>query len=286
MKPMPTLLDRFRKTDAASGWNDNVVLRDHVVLRVNDRVEPKQFRAWILLEITETYLLDLRATPARPTEGKIEIRYRAVGDRWSCGSFSGSFSERHSKGSITSGMVSSRGGVMLGLSKLSGQRIGTYLMCRVVEFVQQLPNAELNSVHLAEVDASDSNRERRNRFYEQFGLRFEFNGPGRREGNAVPMLCGDLTTDAAKAAWGLNIVEYEGGAGFERLVELYDAEADRAAALARQVSWLKAEMDKRDAHPLRWALKVVLSRWFNRLGPFLFVATLIGLAVWRWRSGM
>lgn len=283
---MPTLLDRFRKTDAASGWNDNVVLRDHVVLRVNDRVEPKQFRAWILLEITETYLLDLRATPARPTEGKIEIRYRAVGDRWSCGSFSGSFSERHSKGSITSGMVSSRGGVMLGLSKLSGQRIGTYLMCRVVEFVQQLPNAELNSVHLAEVDASDSNRERRNRFYEQFGLRFEFNGPGRREGNAVPMLCGDLTTDAAKAAWGLNIVEYEGGAGFERLVELYDAEADRAAALARQVSWLKAEMDKRDAHPLRWALKVVLSRWFNRLGPFLFVATLIGLAVWRWRSGM
>ncbi len=283
---MPTLRDRFRETDTASGWNDNVVLRDHVVLRVNDREAPEQFRAWILMEVTETYQLDLRATPARPTEGKIEIRYRAVGDRWSCGTFSGSFSQRHSKGSITSSMVSSRGGVLLGLSKLSGQRIGTYLMGRVVEFVRQLPDAALNSVFLSEVDASDENRERRNRFYEQFGLRFQFDGPGRREGRSLPMRCGDMTTDAAKTAWGRNIVEYEGGAGFERLVELYGAEAARAEPLERALRWRKAELDKRDAHPLRWALKVVLTRWFDRLGPFLLVATLISLAVWRWRSGM
>lgn len=286
MKPMPTLLDRFRKTDAASGWNDNVVLRDHVVLRVNDRVEPEQFRAWILLEITETYLLDLRATPARPTEGKIEIRYREVGDRLRDCGFSGSFSQSRDKGSITSSMVSMDGGVFLDPPALRGQRIGTYLMCRVVEFVRQLPNATLNAVDLMEGNAGDENRERRNRFYEQFGLRFEFNGPGRREGDALPMRCGDLTTDAAMAAWSRNIVEYEGGAGFERLVKLYDAEAARAASLADQMTLCKAELDKRDAHPLRWALKVVLTRWFNRLGPFLFVATLIGLAVWRWRSGM
>lgn len=286
-RPMPTLLDRFRETAAASGWNDNVVLRDHVVLRVGDRETPEQFRAWILVEVTETYqLVDMRAARAKPTEGKIEIRYRQVGKPWSCGSFAGSFSQHHNKGSITSSTVSSRGGVMLGLSKLSGQRIGTYLMGRVVEFVRQLPDAALNSVFLSEVDASDENRERRNRFYEQFGLRFEFDGPGRREGRALPMRCGDLTAEVAKAAWSRNVVEYEGGAGFEKLVELYEAEAARGEPLERELRWRKAEMARRDANPLRWALTVVFTRWFYQLGPVLVVAALIGLAVWRWRSGL
>ena len=99
----------------------------------------------------------------------------------------------------------SKGAVFLDLPGLDGQRIGTYLMNEIVQCVQQWPEATVNGIELLAGQAHGDNKARRNWFYEQFGLVFDYTDPEHREGRSRPMLAGALVK---VETWKQNITEH------------------------------------------------------------------------------
>ncbi len=64
------------------------------------------------------------------------------------------------------------------LRDLRGLHIGTWCQNQVMLWLHEQPPGRTKSFPLAAGDALDANRDRRNRFYEQFGSRFEWDVPG------------------------------------------------------------------------------------------------------------
>jgi hypothetical protein len=64
------------------------------------------------------------------------------------------------------------------LRDLRGLRIGTWCQNQVMHWLLEQPPGRTRRFSLSEIDAGGPNRERRNRFYEQFGSRFEWDIPG------------------------------------------------------------------------------------------------------------
>ncbi len=93
--------------------------------------------------------------------------------------------------SITSPSMGS-GAVFLDLHGLEGCRIGTYLMNEIVTWVKQWPEADLKPIGLMAGQADGENKERRNRFYQQFGIEFEFLDDSQSAGYSKPMRAGQL----------------------------------------------------------------------------------------------
>lgn len=68
------------------------------------------------------------------------------------------------------------GGVIINIDRLRGLRIGSYMFHKVVAWAQHFePSYRIVPITLSDGnDADDDNRERRNHFYEKFGLRFNY----------------------------------------------------------------------------------------------------------------
>lgn len=97
------------------------------------------------------------------------------------------------------------GAVYLDLKGLAGHRIGTYLMNEIVSWTKQWPGAEVHPVKLLDGQANDSsNKARRNRFYTQFGLSFDFEDARERAGQSRDITVEQLNT---VDTWRLNIRE-------------------------------------------------------------------------------
>lgn len=123
---------------------------------------------------------------------------------------------------------------------LLGHRVGTYLMAEIVAWAKQWPTAEVMRIKLSWEDEKDgawggSNKERRDRFYEQFGIAFSPGTPGGSiTATSKPMRAGELVTEDAEQAWRSNIRERSA----------VDAIADHQreiAELAQQVQNLESE---------------------------------------------
>ena len=57
--------------------------------------------------------------------------------------------------------------------ELQGRRIGTWVMDEIVSWAKQWPNARVEPIRLQKAQATDDNKHRRNRFYNQFGFQFD-----------------------------------------------------------------------------------------------------------------
>jgi hypothetical protein len=91
---------------------------------------------------------------------------------WFIGSFGGKFDYADDAGPIyhiTDGDMH--------LRSLRGLHIGTWCQNQVMLWLQQQLPGRTRRFPLAEIDAEGPNRERRNKFYEQFGSRFEWDIP-------------------------------------------------------------------------------------------------------------
>lgn len=67
------------------------------------------------------------------------------------------------------------GSVMIDIDALRGLHIGTYLFYKVVDWAKNnAPGFRIVPIGLSSVDAKPENRDRRNSFYEHFGLKFEY----------------------------------------------------------------------------------------------------------------
>ena len=161
---------------------------------------------------------------------------------------------------LTSGSVSN-GAVFLDLPGLEGLRIGTYLMNEIVLWAKQWPEANVRPVSLLESQAQGENRERRNRFYEQFGLKFDYVDGDRRAGQSRPMQAGALVPTEA---WreNLRIIPID-----ELLGELLTDNKRLARDLlnrTRAFKDLREEYQWVTRHPIWWASRQI----FRKLWPF------------------
>ncbi len=71
---------------------------------------------------------------------------------------------------------------------LKGKHISTYMLSRIVQWAKEnFENAEVEQIFLIEGDASQDNKNRRNRLYEQIGYKFDFDDTEFKVGKSRKM---------------------------------------------------------------------------------------------------
>jgi hypothetical protein len=191
------------------------------------------------------------------------------------GEFDACYSAYHGLVKLTSHRLD-LGALSLDLEGLEGHRIGTYLMNEIVHWVKQWPEASVMPIELRAEQAVGDNRARRNRFYEQFGLEFDYADPAHRAGWSKPMLVKELKQ---VTTWEQNITEHE---LFDYLGDVLNAKREASAGvtrLAHDVERLQERLAQAYARPVCWALKIFYDRYANLVAGAVFLAACAVAAV-------
>jgi len=242
-------------------WRDKQRIKPRVcVLEVRDRLNPEgEPIARLFVQRQETYRRDER--DGQMYEASIRLSYQTIEPKHSMrssvsGSFCGSYSRGFREGEASVSLVGSA--LFFDPAELRGQRIGTYLMNEIVTWAHQWPEATVRPVTLLSGQAEEENRDRRNRFYERFGLVFAYSEPEHREGVSKPMPVKELTP---VTSWEANIRERDPR---EYLAELlYERERMMMDASRRDtaIKNLSATLEDARSHPVRWAARRLWWRW-------------------------
>jgi len=252
-------------------------------IRKPDRSPPNPV-AWLLVERQETIRFDERDNTV--FEAAIELHFEEVKSvyergRRTRGSFRGSYRAIGCAGpwvSLTSHSYG-HGAVFLDPSELRGHRVGTYLMNEIVIWAKQWPNATVNPIELLKDQAYDENRARRNRFYEQFGLTFDYLD---NEGCAglSRSISADLLTPVDTWKANLRILQVQDFVG-ELLQKRHELECNlkqRKTAMDGLIS----ELDRASRRPIWWAARRL---WGIHRGTVTTAGMFTGMAAlfwWKW----
>lgn len=228
--------------------------------------------AMLLVERTETFSRD-RGKNDEVREAFFRLSYEEILPQSFIrtrrhGEFDACYSAVAGQVKLTSHTLYS-GAVFLGLDGLEGHRIGSYLMNEIVHWAQQWPEASVIPINLSPVQAVGDNTQRRNRFYEQFGLEFDYDDHGQQSGRSKPMLAKELNL---VSNWKQNITEHE---VFDYLGAVLHANEEAASNLAwqaREIERLRARVEHTEARPLRWALKTLVCRHTGLVGGVILLA--------------
>ena len=159
------------------------------------------------------------------------------------------------------------GGIMINDYSLHGYRIGTYIMNQIVTWAKKWPDADVRRIKLAEIDAkTDIAKIRRNRFYEQFGISFEFSDDEKRSGSSFPIRASSLNQ---VSTWESNIEEVNETyflLQFEKRIYSYDFKIRKAKEINKALS---KKLDNIEKQPLRYAIKVLFIRFLYRVAGIL-----------------
>ena len=191
------------------------------------------------------------------------------------GEFHASYSPLDDSLSLTTHSEWDHGFVTLDLQGLEGNRIGTYLMNEIVRWARQWPGADIREIELLAGQASSDNKDRRNRFYERFGLVFDYADSEHRAGKSRPMKVRDLK---AVDSWQQNIVERR---MFDFLTSQEQARLHSDAEcrwLQRSAQDLNRQLRRAEAHPVLWAMLQIYEQranWVIGCGLLAGVALLI-----------
>lgn len=264
-------------------WRDGRQVKPRIqLLEVRDKSQPAgKVLAVLLVERTEVIRVDPhdKATVLHAT---IRLDYQRLdggrhGGPGGPGPYRGSFDGYYDNFLGRDATVSLTGGtVFLDLKGLEGQRIGTYLMNEIVTWVQQWPEAGVNQVRLLPGQATSAQeRERRNRFYERFGLEFDYEDPAHRAGVSRPIQVRQLRN---VLSWQANIRACQ--VPMDLWLQEKDSLERDLAFTRRELEWARADLRKVYAHPVRWALRVLWQRFREHLLGW-GLAAMIALLVWR-----
>ena len=168
------------------------------MLAVSDRENPENnFLANVLLQITTTQVFCERSNILH--YATIAIYYDTVRKSFDRSNspiapFHGSYHRNFDGTEVVSltGHSQFSGAVFMDLHRLSGHRIGTYMLNEVVCWAKQWSTASVKRITLLEGQASMENKIRRNQFYEQFGIVFDYSDPEKKSGASRRMLVSDL----------------------------------------------------------------------------------------------
>ena len=242
-----------------------------LVLEVRDSKNAKGAPiAWLLVERNETYR---NYSPDDISYGaSIHLHYEVILPKYSKkqggeGHFEAGYSKSNNSMSLLSAEAGS-GTVFLELPELKGHRIGTYLMNEIVTWAKQWPDANVVQVTLSTNQADEENKARRNRFYEQFNLRFDFSDDECREGRSQPILVKDL---AQTDAWKENISELSMSNYLKEMLYSTEEISLKLEIQQRIVAAKSAELESAEANPIRWGIKI----FFIKYSLYIFIATVI-----------
>ena len=262
-----------------NSWREGQSVKPRIlVLEVRDKDRPEdKALGWVLVEREETYRRDPR--DGTIYEASIRLSYQRITAKFShrdCGKgrFDGSYSRNFNSVSLTSPSMS-KGAVFLDLPGLDGQRIGTYLMNEIVQWVQQWPEATVNSIELLAGQAHGDNKARRNWFYEQFGLVFDYTDPEHREGRSRPMLAEALVK---VETWKQNITEHRMLDYLAAVLYAEERATSELQARDRACAQLIAEQRRAEARPLRWALRRLYVHYASTVLAGLVLTAIVGMA--------
>ncbi len=262
-----------------NGWCEGQSVKPRIlVLEIKDKDRPDdKALGWVLVEREETYRRDPR--DGTIYEASIRLSYQRITAKFSHrdggkGRFDGSYSRNFNAVSLTSTSMS-KGAVFLDLPGLDGQRIGTYLMNEIVQWVQQWPEATVNGVELLAGQGHGDNKARRNWFYEQFGLVFDYTDPEHREGRSRPMLAGALVK---VETWKQNITEHRMLDYLAAVLYAEERATSELQARDRACAQLIAEQRRAEARPVRWALRRLYIHYASTVLAGLVLTALVGMA--------
>ena len=262
-----------------NGWREGQSVKPRIlVLEIKDKDRPDdKALGWVLVEREETYRRDPR--DGTIYEASIRLSYQRITAKFSHrddgkGRFDGSYSRNFNAVSLTSTSMS-KGAVFLDLPGLDGQRIGTYLMNEIVQWVQQWPEATVNGVELLAGQGHGDNKARRNWFYEQFGLVFDYTDPEHREGRSRPMLAGALVK---VETWKQNITEHRMLDYLAAVLYAEERATSELQARDRACAQLIAEQRRAEARPVRWALRRLYIHYASTVLAGLVLTALVGMA--------
>ena len=262
-----------------NGWREGQSVKPRIlVLEIKDKDRPDdRALGWVLVEREETYRRDPR--DGTIYEASIRLSYQRITAKFSHrdggkGRFDGSYSRNFNAVSLTSTSMS-KGAVFLDLPGLDGQRIGTYLMNEIVQWVQQWPEATVNGIELLAGQGHGDNKARRNWFYEQFGLVFDYTDPEHREGRSRPMLAGALVK---VETWKQNITEHRMLDYLAAVLYAEERATSELQARDRACAQLIAEQRRAEARPVRWALRRLYIHYASTVLAGLVLTALVGMA--------
>lgn len=262
-----------------NGWREGRSVKPRIlVLEIKDKERPDdKALGWVLVEREETYRRDPR--DGTIYEASIRLSYQRITAKFSHrdggkGRFDGSYSRNFNSVSLTSTSMS-KGAVFLDLPGLDGQRIGTYLMNEIVQWVQQWPEATVNGIELLAGQGHGDNKARRNWFYEQFGLVFDYTDPEHREGRSRPMLAGALVK---VETWKQNITEHRMLDYLAAVLYAEERATSELQARDRACAQLIAEQRRAEARPVRWALRRLYIHYASTVLAGLVLTALVGMA--------
>lgn len=161
---------------------------------------------------------------------------------------------------LTHTSVDSGGYCIIDIEELKSRGVGTYFMNLIIRWVQQWPDADVRPVELKSSDATPENLKRRNRFYEQFGICFDYSSASRKSGMARPMKAGELTPFSYE-----RLQVHEKKVVMKPLDDHMNEQADEShrlqtnqSGLERQLKQTRDKLDKADKAPFLWA---AATRW-------------------------
>lgn len=226
--------------------------------------------AWVFVRREEKYTY--RQGTEEVEEASITVTYQSV-DQYAGhrmrrgGTFTASYSQWGGCISLTGLSPRGRGGIMVA-DGLRGMRLGTYVFNIIVGWAKQWPSAQVNSINLSEVDSHGDNRLRRNRFYEQFGLVFDYTDTQCRGGKSRPMPADNLQQ---VTAWKQNISVHNVHEHFGHVLNQNQRLRSDLAARERAVKDLYASLDYKAKHPIRTAIAALWALHARWLVPLLVI---------------
>jgi hypothetical protein len=157
-------------------------------------------------------------------------------------------------------------------------RLGTYLFDVIVGWAQQWKGATVNSIWLADGDGYTENRDRRNRFYEQFGLVFDYDDATKRSGRSRVMPIENLVRSDG---WNKTILPMSPTKGIQAMMRRQYQLMSDIEAKTRALSGLEDRLAWRDNHipSIAWG-------WFyGNCGHYIWLTVLVFLLVFAaWRQ--
>lgn len=207
----------------------------------------------------------------------IKLSYVSLGETFGgfnnhpfCGKWE-RFPDGQEKISITGGAV-----MLTGVPR--GAHIGTYLFDEIVRWAKQWPKAQVRQISLSEVDADDVNRERRNSFYEQFGIVFDYSN-GRCSGRSKPMSAQGLSP-VAPTVWEQDITEWGVVDFLRNSVADIESKVMKVKQLQAAIGDFQKETEAAEKAPVLWALRMLVAKHQGACFV-LFLVACIAVSVWR-----
>lgn len=164
------------------------------------------------------------------------------------------------------------GAVFLDPEGLRGNRVGSFIMNKIVEWATSWPDAEINQIKLFSHQGRGENKVRRNRLYEQFGIKFDYTDHSHAEGLAHPMQARSLTP-WTQLPDNLSVI------GLDQFIDeqekqLFSAQLDQKGQqiALRQLS---LAADRSFAHPIWFAVTTIWTKHTNLILSSIFIVAVL-----------